>query len=90
MNTSSWYRREYYKHLTTDFYQRFKTVEDVKLVKEKCRLSFSLIIRKLRRHLTREDFISFNLRANLDGYILLSLNLISKVRKLTEKGGVTI
>ena len=90
MNTSLWYKQDYYRHLTSDLYQRFGTVEDVNLVKEKCRLSLSLILRKFRRHLTREDFLSFNLGANLDDYILPSLNLISKVRKLTEKGGVAM
>ena len=37
------------------------------------------------RHLTREDFLSFNLGASLDDYIIPGLNLIPKVRKLTEK-----
>ena len=69
MNTSLWYKQVYYRNLTTDFYQRFGTIEDINLVKEKCRLSLSLILRKFRRHLTREDFLSFNLGANLDDYI---------------------
>ena len=30
------------------------------------------------RHLTREDFLSFNLGANVDDYILPGLNLIPK------------
>ena len=90
MNTRSWYNQKYYRHLTTDFYQRVGTVEDVNLIKENYRLSLSLILRKLRRHLTREDFLSFNLGANLDDYILLSLNLIPKVHKLTEKAGVAM
>ena len=42
------------------------------------------------RHLTREDFLSFNLGANLDDYILPGLNLIPKVHKLTEKPGVAM
>ena len=42
------------------------------------------------RHLTREDFLSFNLGANLDDYILPGLNLIPKVHKLTEKAGVAM
>ena len=42
------------------------------------------------RHLTREDFLSFNLGANLDDYILPALNLILKVHKLTEKAGVAM
>ena len=88
MDTSLWYKQEYYRHSTTDFYERFGTVEDVNLVKEKCTLSLSLILRKFRQPLTREDFLSFNLGANLDDYILPSLNLIPKVRKLTEKAGV--
>ena len=37
------------------------------------------------RHLTREDFLSFNLGASLDDYIIPGLNLIPKVRKLTER-----
>ena len=47
-----------------------------------------LILRKFKRHLTREDFLSFNLGANLDDYKLPGLNLIFKVHKLTEKAGV--
>ena len=70
LNTSLWYKQEYYRHLTTDFYQRFGTVEDVNLVKEKCRLPLSLILRKFRPPLTRKDFLSFHLGANLDDYIL--------------------
>ena len=62
----------------------------INLVKEKCRLSLSLILRKFRRHLTREDFLSFNLGANLDDYILPGLKLTSKVRKLTGKAGVAM
>ena len=46
--------------------------------------------RKFGGHFTREDFLSFNLGANMDDYILPSLNLISKVRKLTEKAGVAM
>ena len=42
------------------------------------------------RHLTREDFLSFNLGANLDDYILPGLNLIPKVHKLTEKADVAM
>ena len=42
------------------------------------------------RHLTREDFLSFNLRANMDDYILPGLNLIPKVHKLTEKASVAM
>ena len=42
------------------------------------------------RHLTREDFLSFNLGANLDDYILPGLNLIPKVHKMTEKAGVVM
>ena len=49
-----------------------------------------LILRKFKRHLTREDFLSFNLGANLDDYILPGLNLIPKVHKLTEKAGVAM
>ena len=90
MNTSLCYKQEYYIHLTTEFYQRFGTVEDVNLVKEKCTLSLSLILRKISRPLTREDFLSFHLGANLDDYILPSLNLISKVHKLAEKAGVAM
>ena len=63
--------------MTTDFYQRFESVEDVNLVKENL-------------HLTREDFLSFNLGASLDDYIIPGLNLIPKVRKLTEKAGVAM
>ena len=37
---------------------------------------YFLILRKFKRHLTREDFLSFNLGANLDHYILPGLNLI--------------
>ena len=84
------YKQEYYRHLTTDFYQRFGTVEDVNLVKEKCRLPLSLILRKFRRPLKIEDFLSIHLGANLDDYILPCLNLISKVRKLKEKAGVAM
>ena len=51
-------------------------------------LSFLLILKKFIRHLTREDFLSVNLGANLDDYILPGLNLIPKVHKLTEKAGV--
>ena len=90
LNTRSWYKQDYYRHLTTDFCQRVGTVEDVNLVKEKYKLSLSLILSKFRRHLAREDFLIFNLGANLDDYILPSLNLISKVRKLTEKAGVVM
>ena len=90
LNTSSWYKRECYRHLTTDFYQGFGTVEDVNLVKEKCRLSLSLILRNFGRHLTREDFLSFNIGTNLGDYVLPSLNVISKVRKLTKKAGVAM
>ena len=49
-----------------------------------------LILRKFKRHLTREDFLSFNLGANLDDYILPGWNLIPKVHKLTEKAGVAM
>ena len=49
-----------------------------------------LILRKFKRHLTREDFLSFNLRANLDDYILPGWNLIPQVHKLTEKDGVAM
>ena len=42
------------------------------------------------RHLTREDFLSCNLGASLDDYIIPGLNLIPKVRKLTEKAGVAM
>ena len=35
-----------------------------------------LILRKFTRHLTREDFLSFNLGSKLDDYILPGLNLI--------------
>ena len=49
-----------------------------------------LILRKFKRHLTREDFLSFNLGANLDDYILPGLNLIPKVHTLTEKAGVAM
>ena len=42
------------------------------------------------RHLTREDFLSFNLGASLDDYILPGWNLIPKVHKLTEKAGVAM
>ena len=90
MNTRSWHKQEFYRHLTTDFYQRVGTVEDVNLVKEKCGLSLPLILRKFRRHLITLDFLSFNLGANLDDYILPSLNLIHKVHKLTEKAGVAM
>ena len=51
----------------------FGTVEDVNLVKEKCRLSLSLILGEFRRPLTREDFLSFHLGANLDDYIFPSV-----------------
>ena len=34
LNTKSAHKQEYYRHLTTDFYQGFETVEDVNLVKE--------------------------------------------------------
>ena len=49
-----------------------------------------LRLRKFRRHLAREDFLSFNLGANLDDYILPGWNLIPKVHKLTEKAGVAM
>ena len=42
------------------------------------------------RHLTKEDFLSFNLGVNLDDYILPGLNLIPKVHKLTENAGVAM
>ena len=51
---------------------------------------FLLILRKFMRHSKREDFLSFNLGANLDAYILAGLNLIPKVHKLTEKAGVAM
>ena len=41
-------------------------------------------------HLTREDFLSFNLGSKLDDYILPGLNLIPKVHELTEKAGVAM
>ena len=34
LNTKSGHKEEYYRHLTTNFYQGFETVEDVNLVKE--------------------------------------------------------
>ena len=49
-----------------------------------------LILRKFKRHLTREDFLSFSLGANLDDYILPGWNMIAKVHKLTEKAGVAM
>ena len=84
LNTKSGHKQEYYRHLTTDFYQRFESVEDVNLAKENMQAFFFV------RHLTREDFPSFNLGANLDDYTLPSLNLIPKVHKLTEKAGVAM
>ena len=41
-------------------------------------------------HLTREDFLSFNLGSKLDDYLLPGFNLIPKVHKLTEKAGVAM
>ena len=49
-----------------------------------------LILKKFMQHLTREDFLSFNLWANPDDYILPGLNLIPKVLKLREKAGVAM
>ena len=40
LNTNSGHKQEYYRHLTTDFYQRFETVEDVNLVKENMQAFF--------------------------------------------------
>ena len=33
LNTKSGHKQEYYRHLTSDFYQKPETVEDVNLVK---------------------------------------------------------
>lgn len=48
------------------------------------------MLRKFMQHLTREDFLSFNLGAKLDDYILPGWNLIPKVHKLTEKAGMAM
>ena len=40
LNTKSGHKQEYYRHLTTNFYQRFQTVEDVNLVKENMQAFF--------------------------------------------------
>ena len=40
LNTKSGQKQEYYIHLTTDFYQRFETVEDVNSVKESMQAFF--------------------------------------------------
>ena len=40
LNTKSGHKQEYYRHLTTDFHQRFETVEDVNLVKENMQAFF--------------------------------------------------
>ena len=39
LNTKSGHN-QYYRHLTTDLYQRFETVEDVNLVKENIQAFF--------------------------------------------------
>ena len=71
--------------------QRFETVEDIKFSEgEHAGFLFLLILKKFKRHLTREDFLSFNLGANLDHYIMPGWNLIPKVHKLTEKTGVAM
>ena len=40
LNTKSGHKQEYYIHLTTDFYQRFETVEGVNSVKESMQAFF--------------------------------------------------
>ena len=77
LNTSSWYKQEYIRHLQSGFYHREGSLEDVNSIKQKCRDSLGVLLRKHRGILTKGDFQSFNLGNNdKDDYILPSLNLL--------------
>ena len=56
LNTKSGHKQEYYRHLTTDFYQRFETVEDVNSVKENMQAFFFVNTQKVQAEFNQGRF----------------------------------
>ena len=56
LNTKSGHKQEYYRHLTTDFYQRFETVEDVNSVKENMQAFFFVNTQKVQAEFNQRRF----------------------------------
>ena len=56
LNTKSGHKQEYYRHLTTDFYQRFETVEDVNSVKENMQAFFFVNTWKVQAEFNKRRF----------------------------------
>ena len=56
LNTKSGHKQEYYRHLTTDFYQRFETVEDVNSAKENMQAFFFVNTQKVQAEFNQGRF----------------------------------
>ena len=79
LNTSTWYKQEYDRHLKSGFYQKVGSKGDVDDTKHSCRLSLQAILKK---HI---GVLSTNLGNGIEDYILRSLNLSPKVHKFKER-----
>ena len=88
LNNSSWYKKEYDRHLNSGFYRMVGNMGDVDSIKLTCRLSLQAILKKHTEVLPVKDYKGFNLGNSVEDYILPSLNLFPKVNKLKEKASM--
>ena len=59
LNTCTWYKQEYDRHLKSGFYQKFGSMGDVDNIKHSCRLSLQASLKKHTGVLSTNEYKSF-------------------------------
>ena len=59
LNSSTWYKQEYDRHLKSDFYQKVGSMGDVDYSKQSCRLSLQAVLKKHTGVLSTYEYKSF-------------------------------